>query len=100
MERLYTVATLAERWDTSDTFVYDEINRGRLGHLRLGGKLIRIPRACVEEYEQRNLAAAAWDTALGAGDPIPVAIPLPMQGTAAGNIARLVRAQHAGRAPC
>lgn len=52
-ERPFTVARLAEHWQVSDTFVYDEIKAGRLEAFRLGGKLIRVSAKAVVEYEDR-----------------------------------------------
>lgn len=70
-EKPYTVAQLAEHWGVSDTFVYDEINRGRLGHLRLGGKLLRVPVSAVAEYEARAAVEpnAAPPDDVKTGDP-------------------------------
>lgn len=51
----YSVAMLAKRWGTSDTFVYDQIARGNLRAFKLGSKLIRISFDAVEEYECRAI---------------------------------------------
>ncbi len=51
-DRPYTVARLAEHWSCSETFVRDEIRRGRLIAQRFGGKLIRIRAEAVAAYEQ------------------------------------------------
>lgn len=51
-DRPYTAAQLGERWGVSDTFVYEQIKAGRLVAMRLGGKLLRISAAAVEEYEK------------------------------------------------
>lgn len=48
---VYTVASLAERWSCSETFVRDEIRRGRLAAFRLGDKLIRIRLEAIAAYE-------------------------------------------------
>ena len=48
------VAMVAERWGTSDTFVYDLVRTGRLRSFRLGAKLIRIKLEDVEAFECRN----------------------------------------------
>ena len=32
----YSVAMVAERWGTSDTFVYDQIKAGKLAAFKLG----------------------------------------------------------------
>jgi excisionase family DNA binding protein len=45
-------AQLAERWQCSERHVRNLINRGELKFFRLGGKLVRVPRAAVEEFEQ------------------------------------------------
>lgn len=52
--RPYTVASLAEHWGCSDTFVYDELHAGRLQGFKLGRKLWRIRPEAVEEYECRG----------------------------------------------
>jgi len=62
-ERPYTVATLAQRWGCSDTFIYDQIKAERLQAMRFGGKLLRIKPEAVEEYECR--------ATLGASDASP-----------------------------
>ncbi|WP_197430721.1 helix-turn-helix domain-containing protein [Methylobacterium sp. CCH5-D2] len=43
---------VAERWGCSEQHVRNMVNRGQLGHFRLGGKLLRIPLSAVEEVEQ------------------------------------------------
>lgn len=58
-DRPYTVARLAERWDCGETFVREEIRRGRLAACRYGTKLIRIPVEAVVTYE----TAAAFHVA-------------------------------------
>lgn len=50
---IYTVAALAGRWGTSDSFVYNLLNAGVLPGFKLGGKLWRIKIADVEAYECR-----------------------------------------------
>ena len=52
-DAIYTVATLAKRWGTSTTFVYNLLERGELSGFKLGGKLWRIKAADVEAYECR-----------------------------------------------
>src|SRR5215831_5240929 len=47
----YTVRSLAERWQCSESHVYNLINRGELAAKRLG-KLIRIPAAAVARFEE------------------------------------------------
>lgn len=61
--KAYTVATLADHWGTSPTFVYNQIKAGLLQAFKLGGKLIRIKPEAVEEYECRS--------SLGASDASP-----------------------------
>ncbi len=83
----YTVASLAERWGTSDTFVYDQIKAGRLRAFRLGGKLIRIRPDAVDEYEK----AGEIETAAGcATATIPQDDTRPSDAT----LARLLRLSH------
>lgn len=43
---------VAERWGCSERHVRNMVNRGELGHFRLGGKLLRIPLSAVEEVER------------------------------------------------
>lgn len=83
----YSVALLAERWGTSDQFVYDQIKAGRLAAFKLGNKLIRIRPEAVDEYE----AAAAVQP-----EPVPIPVPVPRGDAAAdaARIARLIRRQH------
>jgi excisionase family DNA binding protein len=57
--RVHTVASLASEWGVSDTFVYNEIAAGRLRAFRLGGRLLRIRREAVEEYECRGIAGGS-----------------------------------------
>ena len=52
-ERPLTVAQLAEHWQVSDTFIYDEIKAGRLEAFKLGGKLWRVSPQAVVAYEDR-----------------------------------------------
>jgi excisionase family DNA binding protein len=52
--RVYTPATLAERWHCSGRHIRNLINRGELKAFRLGGKLLRISAEEVEDYERRN----------------------------------------------
>lgn len=47
----YSVAMLAERWGTSNTFVYDQIKGGKLRAFKLGNKLIRVRPEDVQAYE-------------------------------------------------
>ena len=50
----YTPVTLAEEWGCSERHIRGLIANGKLRAFRLGSKLIRIPRAAVEEFECRN----------------------------------------------
>jgi excisionase family DNA binding protein len=56
-DRVYTVARLAEHWSCSETFVRDEIKRGRLEAHRFGAKLIRIRPEAVATYEASAASA-------------------------------------------
>jgi excisionase family DNA binding protein len=49
---VYTLKTLAQRWDCSERNVRNILNRGELRFFRLGGTLIRVPGEAVEEYER------------------------------------------------
>lgn len=50
---ILTVPALAQRWNVSDTFVYQLLNSGALPGFKLGGKLWRIKADAVEAYECR-----------------------------------------------
>jgi len=50
---------VAERWGCSEKHVRNLIRDGKLGHFRLGGRLLRIPASAVEEYEHSNLQSAS-----------------------------------------
>lgn len=54
MSRVFTPATLAQRWECSDKHVRNLIMAGELPAFRVGGKLLRIKGADVEDYECRN----------------------------------------------
>jgi excisionase family DNA binding protein len=56
--RVHTPATLAKHWGCSERHIRNLIASGDLGHLKLGGKLIRIPIAEVSAYENRGWAPA------------------------------------------
>lgn len=55
-EEWHPVAHLAERWHCSKNFIYDEIIRGNLRAVQLGGgkAKTRVPQSAVDEYEQSN----------------------------------------------
>lgn len=59
--RPFTVAKLAEHWEVSETFVYDQIKAGRLRAIRLGGKLLRIKPDAVEDFECQHTESASSD---------------------------------------
>ncbi|AWN36520.1 hypothetical protein DK427_12930 [Methylobacterium radiodurans] len=48
---ILTPADVAIEWGCSEKHVRNMIHRGELGHFRLGGKLLRIPRSAVEQAE-------------------------------------------------
>lgn len=48
---VFTTAMLAERWACSERHIRNMIDRGEIKAWRIGGRLIRIPIAYVEEYE-------------------------------------------------
>lgn len=56
---VFTVAMIADRWGTSETFVYDLIRAGELPAFRLGAKLWRIRPEDVEEFECRDSPGAS-----------------------------------------
>lgn len=49
--KAFTPRTLAERWHCSERHVRNMIDRGEIPSFRLGGKLLRIRREDVEQYE-------------------------------------------------
>ena len=49
--RVYSVASLAERWGVSPGTVYNMINAGRLATFGFGGKMYRIRAEEVERFE-------------------------------------------------
>jgi excisionase family DNA binding protein len=56
-----TPRTVAERWAMSDKGIYHLIRTGKLRAFKLGGKLLRVPRAAVEECERAQASASAED---------------------------------------
>lgn len=93
-----TVAMVASRWGTSDTFVYDQIKCGQLRAFKLGNKLLRIKLEAVEEYECRAVLGALdgssendqTDQLTGHGALFGTRVPVP---DAASRSARLIRRQ-------
>ena len=79
----YTVALLAKHWGVSDTFVYEQINGGRLKSFKLGNKLIRIRPEWVSEYELQACQVGGAAAAQPAIMPVPAKI--------AARLARLAR---------
>lgn len=69
-EKLYTVKEVADHFRVSRQAIYDWINRGALGALRLGDR-IRIPESAlkafirpVEPGEQVGDESGQWEPAL------------------------------------
>ncbi|KAA0121465.1 DNA-binding protein [Methylobacterium sp. P1-11] len=54
---ILTPGEVAEEWGCSEQHVRNMVNRGELGHFRLGGKLLRIPRSAVEAAECAVISA-------------------------------------------
>ena len=52
--KVYTPATLARRWQCSERHVRNLIRDGKLAAFRVGGKLLRVSAAVVEEFERRE----------------------------------------------
>ncbi len=52
MENCLTPEQLAVRWHCSSNTIRNLIVSGKLDAYRVGKKLLRIPAAAVEEYEQ------------------------------------------------
>jgi excisionase family DNA binding protein len=57
-QRPFTPKTLAERWHCSERHVRNMLNNGDVPFFRLGGKLIRIKRKDVEEFERSGGTAS------------------------------------------
>ena len=72
MTRPYTPATLAERWECSETTVRALIKSGRLRAFKLAGKLYRIRPEEVEAFEcQQNTDSCS--TVTNGASPTPMA---------------------------
>ena len=52
--RVMTPRMVAERWECSERHVRNLLEQGLLPYFRLGGKLIRILREDVAEFERRG----------------------------------------------
>lgn len=52
MERLITTEELCELWSAKKSWVYDEVQAGRLRHVRLG-KRLRFRMSDLNEYLNR-----------------------------------------------
>ena len=57
--QFYSVPQIASRWDVHPKLVYQEISARRLNALKIGNKVLRIPRESLESYEANFLARAA-----------------------------------------
>lgn len=57
MPNVFTPSTLAERWECSERHIRSMIDRGELPSFRLGGKLLRIRAADVEDFECQSGAS-------------------------------------------
>lgn len=53
MPRHYTVKSLAAELECSEPHIYNLCQSGKLRHIKWG-KLIRIPHAAVDEYEEQQ----------------------------------------------
>jgi len=71
MTRPYTPATLAERWECSETTVRALIKSGRLRAFKLAGKLYRIRPDEVERFECQNTDLSSTET--NGASPTPMA---------------------------
>lgn len=56
--RYLTVYDVARRYGVSPSLIYDAMHYGRLPHLRLGSRTVRIPEAALAQWEQAQLAAS------------------------------------------
>ncbi|BDP40193.1 hypothetical protein DAETH_01620 [Deinococcus aetherius] len=51
----YSVDGAAARLDVHPNLIYREVKAGRLPHIKVGRKVIRIPRQALEAWEQAQL---------------------------------------------
>jgi len=63
MPAVFSVATLAERWECGTDTVYSLIRSGDLHAFKLGGKLLRIRHDEVERFECQATTTPSNDTA-------------------------------------
>lgn len=54
MTAVYSVATLAQRWECGEDTIYSMIRSGSLRAFKVGGKLLRIRGDEVERFECQN----------------------------------------------
>jgi hypothetical protein len=59
---VYTPAALAREWMCSERHIRNLIAKGQLRAFRLGGKLLRIPLECAEEFECLQATASDGST--------------------------------------
>lgn len=59
LPNVFTPRSLADRWQCSERHVRNLIDSGELPAFRLGGKLIRIRRDAVTEFEGRPVEMTA-----------------------------------------
>lgn len=52
----YSVDAAATRLDVHPNLIYREIKAGRLPHIRVGRKVIRIPHQALEDWEKQQIA--------------------------------------------
>lgn len=76
MDPPFTVGALAARWDCSDELVYGLIQSGQLRAWKLGGKLWRIGRDAVGEYECQQNTGSATSHEGGQTDRLTGTVPL------------------------
>lgn len=62
MGAVFSVATLAERWECGTDTVYSLIRSGDLRAFKLGGKLLRIRHDEVERFECQATTTPSNDT--------------------------------------
>jgi excisionase family DNA binding protein len=92
-----TPAQLALRWQCGDTFIYNEIHKGNLPAIRLGGKLLRISQEAVEAYECRSRTQLASSPAAKQTEGLTGHIASNTgkgASASASHLARLTRLQH------
>src|SRR5579859_3248067 len=78
MNPAFSPRDLAEHWQCSERHVRNLIRDGKLRAFRLGGKLVRVPREAVEDFEKcESIAQSGIEK-----DGTPSGIPMTVSGAA------------------